>query len=349
VVFVVPGIAGLVLEPALFVLADRYPRRWFVRCGLAAMAVGAAAAALAPGPITLACALAVWYVAGGLAVALTEATLVDLWPERRAATIARWALISLAGDIAAPALLGVLAGNWRTGFAIAAGVLAAWAVAVSVRAFPQPPPAPPAEPDEPQPSLLAVLRDALTDRTLVLWLFGVALCDLLDEILVVFASLHLRRDLGAGTTTQSITIGAFVAGSALGLLALDRLLKHRAERTLLVATGLACAACYVAWLCASTVWLAAVLAVPVGATSAPLYPLAAAQAYARRPGRSGSVLAASHLFTPLGLALPWLIGAVADRAGLVVALALLVAQPLGLVALVIGERSRTSARSPNRD
>lgn len=73
--------------------------------------------------------------------------------------------------------------------------------------------------------------------------------------------------------------------------------------------------------------------IPVGATAAPLYPLAAAQAYARRPGRSGSVLAASHLFTPLGLALPWLLGTVADRAGLLVALALLVVQPLGLVAL----------------
>jgi MFS family permease len=242
-VFVVPGIAGLVLEPALFLLADRYPRRWFVRAGLAAMAIGALAAALAPGPITLACTLAVWYVAGGIAVALTEATLVDLWPERRAATIARWALLSLAGDIAAPALLGVLAGNWRIGFASAAGVLAAWAVAVSVRAFPEQPAAPPTpeEPEAAQPSLLAVLRDALTDRTLVLWLFGVALCDLLDEILVVFASLHLRRDLGAGTTSQSITIGAFVVGSALGLFALDRLLKHRSERSLLVATALACA------------------------------------------------------------------------------------------------------------
>jgi len=339
VLFVVPGVAALVLEPLLFVLADRWPRRHFVRCGLAAMALGALGAALAPGPITLAAANTLWFVAAGIAVALTEATLVDMWPDARARTMARWSLLSLAGDIGAPALLGALAGDWRTGFTIAAGVLAVWWLATTLRPFPQPPPSP-VEPGDEEPSLLAALRDALGDRTLLFWLFGTALCDLLDEILVVFASLHVRDDLGAGTTWQSVTIGAFVLGGAAGLFALDRLLKYRSERWLLVAAGLACAVCYTAWLFAPTVWLCAALMVPVGATAAPLYPLAAAQAYARRPGRSGSVLAASHLFTPLGLALPWLLGAVADRAGIPVALALLVAQPLGLVVLVTAGRNR---------
>ena len=337
VVFVGPGAIALVLEPLLFLLADRYPRRWFVRGGLAAMAVGSLAAAFAPGPIVLAGALTLWGVAGGIAVALAQATLVDWWPEQRARTIARWAMLSLAGDLAAPALLGALGGDWRTGFVIAAGGLAVWTL-LMLRPFPDAPVT--VDEDEQPAPLLAALRDALTDRTLVLWLFGTALCDMLDEILVVFASLHLRNDLGAGTTMQSITIGAFVAGGAAGLVVLDRLLKHRSERWLLVAAGSACAVAYALWLAAPTAWLAAVLIVPVGATAAPLYPLAAAQAYARRPGRSGSVLAASHLFTPLGLALPWLVGVVADHAGLTVALALLVVQPLGLVALATRERNR---------
>jgi hypothetical protein len=73
---------------------------------------------------------------------------------------------------------------------------------------------------------------------------------------------------------------------------------------------------------------------PVGACAAPLYPLAAAQAYARAPNASGAVLAAGHLFTPLALALPFLVGSVADHAGTSAALALLAAQPLGLVVLV---------------
>jgi hypothetical protein len=52
------------------------------------------------------------------------------------------------------------------------------------------------------------------------------------------------------------------------------------------------------------------------------------------------VLAASHLFTPLGLALPFLIGVVADRAGMPVALALLLVQPLGLALLAAVSRRR---------
>jgi fucose permease len=85
---------------------------------------------------------------------------------------------------------------------------------------------------------------------------------------------------------------------------------------------------------------ALVLAIPVGFASAPLYPLAAAQAYATRPQQSGAVLAASHLFTPLGLLLPWLVGVIADHVGTTVALALLVAQPLCLVVLVIVSRKQ---------
>ena len=85
---------------------------------------------------------------------------------------------------------------------------------------------------------------------------------------------------------------------------------------------------------------ATLLAIPVGMFVGPLYPLAAAQAYACRPNASGSVLAAGHLFTPLGLALPFAIGALADAAGTTAALAVLVVQPLGLLVLVAVTRRK---------
>jgi fucose permease len=86
--------------------------------------------------------------------------------------------------------------------------------------------------------------------------------------------------------------------------------------------------------------------VPVGVFAAPLYPLAASQAYARRPEESGAVLAVGHLFTPFGLALPWALGAIADRAGTYVALLLLLVQPLGLLLLVAAQSSRKSRSLP---
>ena len=163
----------------------------------------------------------------------------------------------------------------------------------------------------------------------------------------MFASLRLRVELGAGTFWQTAVAAAFMVGSTVGLVVLDRLLRLRSERYLLVAASVGTLVCYVPWIIAPTPLASVVLAVPVGLCSAPLYPLAAAQAYARRPDASGSVLAASHLFTPLGLALPWLIGALADAAGTTAALATLALQPMGLlvlVALTTSGRAQASQR-----
>jgi MFS family permease len=352
VLFVVPGVVQLVLDPVVFLLADRWGRARLVRGGLGAMAVALFAAALAPGPVTLAGALSIWGVATGAAISFTEATLIDTWPEQRARTMARWTLLGVLGDVAAPLLLGALAlidlggDGWRIGFAVVGGLLAVWTVAISLRGFP----APAAAADDDEPSLWQAAREALRDRVLVGWLFGMALCNLLDELFVVFASIHVRDELGASPAWQSLTISAFVAGCAIGLVILDRLLVRHSETRLMIASGVACGALFVVWLAVPAVWLSALVVLAVGATTAPLYPLATAAAYARRPGRSGIIVVASHLFAPFALALPWLIGTVADHAGTPVALALLVAQPIGLVVLaVVTSRPVTTADRDSRD
>lgn len=348
VIFVVPAIVGLVVEPLVFLASDRHPRKWFVAGGLGVMAASAFAAALAPNAATLAGAIACWYVAAGASASLSQATLVDRAPEHRARTMTRWTLFAAVGDLLAPIAAGGLAAlglSWRASFVVVGCALAIWCIAITASRFPGTQPAPAGEP---APPLWRSLREALRDRVLVLWLLGLALCDLLDEILVVFASLHVRIELGAGPGWQSAILAGFVIGSLVGLAVLDRLLARCAEDTLLVGCGLLCTVAYMAWIGAPSLLASAILIVPVGATSATLYPLAAARAYARCPGRSGVVLAGGHLFTPLGLALPWLLGVVADRAGTLVALALLVAQPLGLTLLARVSRRGTRTR-PTED
>jgi MFS family permease len=268
---------------------------------------------------------------------------------------------SLAGDLAAPALLAVLAfagATWRAGFAIVGVLLVAWLVALvatGARQEPQPddrqaahgqPPR--GEADDPPASIFAALRVALRDRVLIAWLFGMTLCDLLDEILVVFASIHLRVELHASPQWQSAAVAALVVGGALGLVACDWLLRARSERWVLIASAAGTAITYIPWLAAPSPLLSTLLMLPVGAFAAPLYPLAAAQAYARKPEASGAVLAASHLFTPIGLALPVLVGSVADHAGTLAALALLAVQPLGLIVLVVATRVRSARNEPDR-
>src|SRR6185503_5415718 len=155
-------------------------------------------AALAPNAATLAVAIAVWYIAAGSSASLSQATLVDRDPSSSARTMTRWTLFAAIGDLIAPLALGGLAAlgfSWRANFVFVGIALTIWCVAVSACRFPDKH----TSADEPeQPPLWRAFLDALRDRVLILWLLGLALCDLLDEILVVFASLHVRIELGAG-------------------------------------------------------------------------------------------------------------------------------------------------------
>jgi MFS family permease len=347
VIFVVPAIVGFVVEPIVFLASDRYPRKWFIAGGLGAMALASFAAALAPNVAVLAAAISCWYVAAGASAPVAQATLVDRDPDQAARTMTRWTLFSAIGDLLAPLALGgiIAAGlSWRASFVVVGVALTIWCIAVLTSELPQARASHDNEPD--RPPLLTALRMALRDRVLVLWLFGIALCDLLDEILVVFASLHVRIELGASPVWQSVILTGLVVGGIVGLAVLDRLLTRHSDTRLLVWCCATTAVTYAAWLASPSLLVSAILIVPVGATSAALYPLAAARAYARCPGRSGVVLAASHLFTPFGLMLPWLLGMVADRSGTLVALALLIVQPLGIGLLAYSRRAPAAPATP---
>lgn len=328
----VPGLVALLVEPALFVLADRYPRKWFVCGGLLAMAVAAFAAAAAPSVPVLAGAVALSYIASGCGVSLSQATLIDARPEARERVMARWTLLGTIGDLAAPVLMATLAAvalGWRSGYVVAGAVTLACALLLARQRFP----APVADDDDDEPGIGAALLAAVRNRRLLLWLGATALCDLMDEILVVFATLYLRDHLHAGPIERSIILVACVAGEVCGLAIADRLLARMPPLRVLIVSCVSCAALYLAWLAAPTVWLSALLMAGVGVTVAPLYPIVSAQAYAALPGRSGTVNAAGHVFTPLALALPWLLGWIADHAGVISALALLIVQPVGIAAL----------------
>jgi hypothetical protein len=95
----------------------------------------------------------------------------------------------------------------------------------------------------------------------------------------------------------------------------------------------ATAVLYPVLIAAPTIELAAVLAFLVGVVAAPLYPLSRAQAYRALPGRSGMLQALGHLFTPVDLLVPLALGLAADRFGTAAALALLMVQPLGILAI----------------
>lgn len=341
-IFVAPLAVSMLLEPPLFVLADRYPRKPFVLGGLLVLAACQITCGLAPGAAVLVAALALSAAAGGCGVTLSQATLMDADPERRERLMARWAFLGMLGDLAAPALFALLplfGWGWRQAFLVSGAVLALYALALARQPFPARCREAPASSGgggreaegDPRPSIPAALRLALGNRRLLLWLLGVWLCGLLDEILVAFGALFLRVHLGAGVAARSAVLMAFVAGGMAGLLAVDRLLARVEPLRLLRAAAIGCALAYPAWLLAPSLPLSGALMLLVGFFAAPLYPIAKARAYRALPGHSATVNALAHLFGPATLALPFALGLLADRLGLAAALLLLVAQPVGLL------------------
>ena len=77
------GLLAVIVEPPIFMLADRYPRRWFVCGGLGALGAVCVAAGLAPSYGWLLVALLLFGPASGVGVGLAQATLMDVHPDRR--------------------------------------------------------------------------------------------------------------------------------------------------------------------------------------------------------------------------------------------------------------------------
>ncbi len=330
IVFTGPLLVSWLLEPPLFLLADRYRKKLFVCGGLFAMGGLELTIGLSASFWVVAFALLLSGVASGAGVSLAQATLMDLYPDDRERIMARWVFMGAAGDLAAPALfwlLAVFALGWREAFLVSGALVLVYALMLARQNFPEPTRA---QGDAPELGTVAALRAALRDRQLLLWLFGSWLCGLMDEILVAFGALHLRDGLGADSATRSLVLMAFMAGTVLGLVVLDRLLARFAPLALLRVASLGTIVAFTGWLLASDPVASGCWMFATGLFEGCLYPLAKAQAYRALPGRSGMLNAVAHVFTPLDAALPLLLGLLADQLGLIVALTILLAQPVGL-------------------
>lgn len=337
----VPGMLAMLVEPWLFVLADRHPRKAFVAGGLFAMGLGIAMAGLARSPWALMAAITLAWIGSGASVALGQATLADARPDDRERALTRWSVAGELGDLGAPLLLALCAATglgWRSASAAVGASLVAWALWLATRRFPSR--SATTETDE---GTWKGLREALRHRGLMGWLAAAALCELLDEIVVVIASLHLRAR-GLSGVDSSLVIGAGVLGAIVGAAVTERLLGRARPMRLLLVSSIGCALAFAGWIVAPDGWSSGALFALVGATAAPMYPLVFARAYAALPERSGTVHAAAHAFTPLMLAIPLLLGWVADAWGTQWALLALLAQPIALALIAASQLRRPGAK-----
>ena len=126
-----PLLAGGALELPLGILAgEGRRRRLAVLGGGMVFILSLLAVAGARSFIVLLAAFTVFFPASGAFVSLTQAELMDAWPDRQAQVMARWDLAGSTGAVAGPLLLtAVLAagGGWRVAYLVLAALAAvAW-------------------------------------------------------------------------------------------------------------------------------------------------------------------------------------------------------------------------------
>jgi predicted MFS family arabinose efflux permease len=320
------------------------------------MALATLAAALAPTYALLLAALAVYGPASGLGTSLSESALVAATPRRAETVLARWTLAGSLGDLLAPAALAAsvaLGLGWRGALLAVAALMAVQAALAAGAPEPVPEPAPKPKPiPEPDPgegvehgaehSAGESLRDAVRAATgcprLAGWSLAAAACALMDEVLVAFGALWLAEHVGAGAAERALVLGAFVTGTIAGAALLERLAARFRPSTLLAVSGAGCAAAYAAWLATGS-WLESAITMTVaGGFAAAHHPLLRARAFAAMPERPHVVLAAGALFGSVELAIPLLVGAVADRAGVRAAMLVLLAQPAAVLLGAVAAR-----------
>ena len=127
----VPLLVGGALELPLGIMASGpVRRRRAVLAGGIVFILSLLAVAGARSFLVLLAAFTVFFPASGAFVSLTQAELMDAWPDRQARVMARWDLAGSTGAVAGPLLLtAVLAagGGWRTAYlALAAAAAVAW-------------------------------------------------------------------------------------------------------------------------------------------------------------------------------------------------------------------------------
>jgi MFS transporter, FSR family, fosmidomycin resistance protein len=364
----VPLLVGGLLELPLGVLAGQGRRRRLAILGGGVLFVLALlAVASAHSFAVLLCASVAFYPASGAFVSLTQAEIMDAWPERQAQVMARWDLAGSTGAVAGPLLLAaVLAsgGGWRVGYLVLAGLAALTWLGAYLRRPDVSVASPPSgdgdardgdsgdvdcrdggsgdgEGAEPR-SWRARAREigaALRDWGTLRWLVLIEVADLLVDVFTGFLALYLvdvaHMTPAVAALAIAIRLGAALAGDA----ALVVLLERAGDLTVLRVSAVAAALLYPGFLLVPGIVPKLVVLAALSAATAPWYPVLQARLYGSLPGRSSVAVTLSSAAGLAGGLGPLAVGLVAQGFGLSWALAGLVVVPVAVLLVPAGIRS----------
>ncbi len=322
----VPAYASVVVEPVFGVLGDSRWRRAVVVGGGIGTATALALVAGAPSFVVLLVAFVLLFPSTGAFVSLSQATLMDLEPERREHNMTRWSIAGGVGAFAGPLLLVLftqVGGGWRALFAtfavLALGLTAIAAATHSrVRSHPG------------RPSLRATFA-GLRRPLVVRWLVLLEFADLLLDVLLGYVALYLVDEAGASAQVGALGVAVWTGAGLVGGLGVIALLRRVDGLQYLRASALAALVLFPAFLLVPGVPGKLVLLTALGLATAGWYSIPKARLYDALSGQSGAALTLGSIAGLIAATFPLAVGLVAQRYGIDVALWVLLAGPLALL------------------
>jgi FSR family fosmidomycin resistance protein-like MFS transporter len=320
----VPLIAGGLLELPFGLLAGAGSRRWrTILAGGAVFTATLGLAAAARSFVTLLIAFVIFFPASGAFVGLTQSSLMDADPARRAPHMARWTLAGSVGAVTGPLLLAAVVaggGGWRAAYLLLAGAAALACLGVA-RCGPLPagPPGSAGDGEDVTGDEAASLRQAvsaLRRSDVRRWLVLLEVADLLLDVLSGFLALYLVAVAHATPAQAALGVAVRLAAGLAGDVLVIRLLERYGGLSILRAGAAAAAAAYPAFLLVPGLGLKLAVLTLLSIATASWYPVIQAELYHCLPGRSGVAVSLTSAASLLGGLGPLAVGLLAEHFGL---------------------------------
>jgi predicted MFS family arabinose efflux permease len=337
--FTAAALSGMLIEPFINLASDRASKRPWILGGLLLLAISFALIGNLTSYALLMVAFIVSYPAGGAAIDLSQAVLIDAAPGDAAHTMTRWTLLSSIGDFLAPLVVAAFAAvhlGWTALCWLAATLWLVPALLLAVMRFPARATDAQIDEDDDTITIRASLREALRDPQLVRWAALTIIPSMLDEVFLSFVVLYLGDVLHVSETMIALIVTLQMLASLAGLFWLESLLKRHQHSTvvLLIWSSLFTLVGVLILLFAHSLWLVVVALLIISLSCAGWYPLAKAEAYTRKPASSGVVRVVIGLGEPVVMALPGAIGLICASFGVLTGLGVLGLAPVLMLLLL---------------
>lgn len=337
-----PSLVGALLQPALGLLADTGRRRIIVALGGVAFAASLLITASAWAFLPLLAGFLLLDTASGAFVALSQAALVDLEPDRSARSMARWVLAGSLGVLAGPLLLAgalTLGLDWRPLFAALA--LLTLPLVLLARGTPEG-----AAGDDGLRGVFKAAMGALRQLRVLRWLLILQLTDLMGDVFAGFLALYLVNVAAVSPLVAAAGLTLWSGAALLGDALLLPLQTRVSGMTYLRVTAALVLATFPLLLLAPSLPVKLVCIALLGLLHAGWYAIPQGRLFDELPGASGTAVAIGDLASFVGHLAPLAIGLAAERAGLGSALWLLLLAPLSLLLCLPRDQGDAAPTTP---